>query len=175
MNKVRSRFREVDGQIIIGPERHGCRTSATMRADSVDPGVPPRDADLRSGSFLDVEPHPDVTVASTAVEGSDDSSFTVVGDLTIPGTTREVSLQAEFLGRDTTGWQGEPRIWFAARTTIRRSDFWAGERSVKGSKIVVGDTVTIELDVEASLDECAAAAREAAGEAATSVLAAGAA
>jgi polyisoprenoid-binding protein YceI len=153
MSKVRGRFREVDGRIVIGPSLRDCRTSASMRADSVDTGVPRRGDDLRSGKFLDAEHHPDLTFASSAVEEDADGALTIGGDLTIRGTTREVRFQAEFLGLDETGLQGEPRIGFAARTTIRLSDFGVGERAVEGSKLVVGDTVKIELDVEAALEE----------------------
>jgi len=59
----------------------------------------------------------------------------------------------EFLGLDETGLQGEPRIGFSGRTTVRRSDFAVGESSVEGSKVVGGDTVTIELDIQAFLDQ----------------------
>lgn len=79
----------------------------------------------------------------------------VLGDLTIRGTTRKVRLDAEFLGLDETGLQGEARIGFAARTTVNRSDFGVGERSAEGNKIVIGDIVTIELDVEAYMEEAA--------------------
>jgi polyisoprenoid-binding protein YceI len=78
---------------------------------------------------------------------------TLGGDLTIRGITRPVRLEAEFLGLDATGLQGEPRIGFAAPTTIRRSDFHVGERSAEGSKVVVGDTVAVEFDVEAYLEK----------------------
>lgn len=152
MSTVRGRFRELDGRIVIGPHIRDCRTSATMRADSVDTGVPMRDEDLRSVGFLDAEHHPDLTFESTALEEGVDGALTIVGDLTIRGSTREVRLAAEFLGFDETGLQGEPRIGFAARTTIRRSDFGVGEGVVEGSKVVVGDSVTIELDVEAALE-----------------------
>lgn len=153
MGKVRGWFGEVDGRIVIGPSLRDCRTSASMRADSVDTGVPQRNSDLRSDGFLDAEHHPELTFASSALEEGADGSVTVVGDLTIRGATREVRLQADFLGLDPTGLQGEPRIGFAARTTIRRSDFRVGERPVKGSKVVVGDTVMIKLDVEAVLED----------------------
>ena len=153
MSKVRGRVREIEGSLTIGASLLDCRASASMRADSVDTGVPQRDDDLRSSSFLDVEQHPDVTFESSAVEEGADGLLTIVGDLTVRGVTREVRLDAEFLGLDETGLQGEQRIGFAARTTFRRSDFGVGEGAVEGSKLVVGDTVTIELDVEAALDE----------------------
>jgi polyisoprenoid-binding protein YceI len=92
------------------------------------------------------------TIAARPLGGADGTG-TIVGDLTIRDITRQVRLEAEFLGLDATGLQGEPRIGFAARTTIRRSDFRVGERSAEGSKVVVGDTVAVELDVEAHLEE----------------------
>jgi polyisoprenoid-binding protein YceI len=153
MSKVRGRFREVDGRIVIGPSLGACRASASMRIDSIDTGVPQRDDDLRSGRFFDAEHHPDLSFVSSAVEEDADGAITVVGDLTVRGTTREVRLRAEFLGLDETGLQGEPRIGLAARTTIRRSDFGVGEHAVEGSKIVVGDTVSVELDIEAFLED----------------------
>jgi polyisoprenoid-binding protein YceI len=78
-----------------------------------------------------------------------DSRITLVGDLTIRDVTRSVTVDVEFLGLDETGLQGEPRIGFTGRTTVRRSDFNVGESSVEGNKVVVGDAVTVELDVEA--------------------------
>lgn len=152
MSRVRGTFREIDGAIVIGPSLRDCTTTATMRADSIDTGVAARDDDLRSGGFLDTEHHPDLTFTSSAVH-QNAGALTIVGDLTIRGTTREVRLEAELLGLDESGLQGEQRIGFSARTTIRRSDFAVGQRGVEGSKVVVGDTVTIELDLEAALEE----------------------
>lgn len=153
MSKVRGRFTDVDGRISIGPSLGECSVSASIAMASVDTGTPQRDEDLRSDRFFDVDEHPGLTFASTAVEDGADGTFTIVGDLTIRAITRQVRLEAEFLGLDGTGLQGEPRIGFAARTAIRRSEFRVGERSVEGNKVVVGDTVTIELDVEAHLEE----------------------
>jgi polyisoprenoid-binding protein YceI len=153
MSKVRGRFRDVDGRIVTGPSLADCRVAASLLATSVDTGVPQRDDDLRSVGFLDTEHHPDLSFTSRSVEEGADGALTVVGDLTIRGTTREVRLQAELLGVDETGLQGEPRIGFGARTTIRRSEFGVGERGAEGSKLVVGDAVTIEVEVEAVLDE----------------------
>jgi polyisoprenoid-binding protein YceI len=153
MSKVRGRFRDVEGRIGIRPDLADCSVSASIAVTSVDTGTPQRDDDLRSDRFFRAGEHPKMTFESTAVDAGTDGTGTVVGDLTIRGITRQVRLEAEFLGLDATGLQGEPRIGFAARTTIRRSDFHVGERSAEGSKVVVGDTVAVELDVEAHLEK----------------------
>ncbi len=77
----------------------------------------------------------------------------MVGDLTIRDVTREVSLDTEFLGLDETGLQGEPRIGFSGRIRVRRSDFGVGLAPEGGGKVVIGDAVDIEVDIQAALDD----------------------
>lgn len=153
MSRVRGRFAYVDGRVRVGPRPADCAVSVSIGMSSVDTGTAARDDDLRSESFFDVDAHPVTTFASTAVEIGSGDAFAVLGDLTVRGVTRAVRLDAEFLGFDPAGLQGEPRIGFSARTTVRRSDFGVGARSVEGSRIVVGDDVTVELDVEAYREE----------------------
>jgi polyisoprenoid-binding protein YceI len=152
MSRVRGRFGDLDGGIVIGGGLDSCSVAVAIAARTVDTGVPMRDDDLRSASFLDVANFESMTFESSEVHDRDDV-LVVVGDLTIRGVTRPVILQAEYLGRDDTGLQGEPRVGFSAQTTILRSDYGVGENSAKGSKVMVGDMVTIELDVEAFLED----------------------
>lgn len=156
MSRVRGSFTEVAGQIGVGTTMSDCSVSATVATASIHTGTSMRDDDLRSENFFDADHHPELTFSGRAVDRGDGSRFVVTGDLTIRGTTRQVRLDAEFLGLDEAGLQGEKRIGFAAHTTINRSDFGVGERPAAKSKIVVGDEVTIELDIEAYLDEAAA-------------------
>ena len=64
-----------------------------------------------------------------------------------------MTVDVEFLGLDETGLQGEPRMGFSGRTTVRRSDCEVGDSPVEGSKVVIGDAVTVELDLEAFLEQ----------------------
>jgi polyisoprenoid-binding protein YceI len=148
MSKVRGRFADVDGQIVIGPALTSSSVRASIATASVDTGTPMRDDDLRSERFFDSTKFPSMGFASSEIT-ADDDSITLVGDLTIRDVTRRVTIDVEFLGLDQTGLQGEPRMGFSGRTTVRRSDFKVGESSVEGSKVVVGDSVTVELDIEA--------------------------
>jgi polyisoprenoid-binding protein YceI len=155
MSKVRGRFTEVEGRIEIGASLETCKATVSVATASVDTGTAMRDDDLRSDGFFDAETYPRLTFTTVAVTG-DAGRLTVVGDLTIRGITQEVTLDAEFLGLDEAGLQGEPRIGFSARTRVRRTDFGVGEGPVEGSRLVVGDEVDIELDVEAALEADAA-------------------
>lgn len=152
MSKVRGRFTDIEGRIEVAGELESCTASASVTTASVDTGTAMRDDDLRSAGFFDADTYPRLTFTSTAVT-EQDGRLSVVGDLTIRGVTHEVTLDAEFLGLDESGLQGEPRIGFSGRTRVRRSDFGVGERGVEGGRLVVGDDVDIELDVEAALED----------------------
>jgi polyisoprenoid-binding protein YceI len=152
MSKVRGRFSDVDGKVVIGDDLAFCSVAASIPTETIDTGVGMRDDDLRSESFLDAARFETMEFASTEIR-ADASGLTMVGDLTIRDTTLPVIIPVEFLGRDDTGLAGEPRIGFSGWTTILRSDFGVGQASFEGSKVVVGDAVTIELDVEAFLEE----------------------
>ncbi|SFP42755.1 Polyisoprenoid-binding protein YceI [Amycolatopsis arida] len=152
MSKVRGRFTEFNGQIVTAEEPVGSSVTASIDLSSVDTSITMRDDHLRSADFFDVEKYPTMEFASTGLR-QDDESWVLTGDLTIYGTTRPVEIELDFLGIDPTGMQGETRIGFEGRTTIRRSDFGVSfGLAVDGSKIVVGDKVTIALDIEAVLD-----------------------
>jgi polyisoprenoid-binding protein YceI len=152
MSKVRGRFSDVEGHIVVGPAPSSCSVEASIATASVDTGTQLRDDDLRSPTFFDSARFPAMRFASTQVTAEgDEGSFTLVGELTIRDVTRPVTLECEFLGLDESGLQGEPRIGISGRTTVRRSDFKVGASSVEGSKVVVGDSVLVELDIEAYL------------------------
>jgi polyisoprenoid-binding protein YceI len=148
MSKVRGRFSDVDGQVVIGATLADCSVAASIPAETVHTGVAMRDDDLRSEGFLNAAHFQTLEFASTAVHDTG-AGLQVVGDLTIRDVIHEVVLDVEYLGHDESGLQGEPRIGFSGITTIRRSAYGVGQSPVEGSKVVVGDTVTIDLDIEA--------------------------
>jgi polyisoprenoid-binding protein YceI len=151
MSRVRGTFREVSGQIITGPDPSRSTVTAAISVSSVSTGNQMRDDHLRSADFFDAGPYPVMTFTSTAVH-PEDGSWVLSGDLTIRDATRPVELEVGFLGTDPAGLQGEMRIGFSARAMISRRDFGITfGLAADGTKIVVGDSVDITLDVEAFL------------------------
>ncbi|MFW6078989.1 MAG: YceI family protein [Gemmatimonadota bacterium] len=154
---VKGRFAEVAGVIEMS-EDDPSRSSVEVEIDaaSIDTRTEDRDAHLRSGDFLDVENHPEITFRSRAIEGSPKEpgdEFRVVGDLTIRGTTREVVLDAVFAGRGGDPWGGQ-RVGFSADTKLDRRDFgltW--NQALEAGGVLVGNEVTIHLEVQAVLEE----------------------
>lgn len=114
MSRVRGIFSEVSGQIITSPDLVGSATAAIIAVSSVSTGNEMRDNHLRSADFFEAERYPVMSFASTGLRPAD-GSWRLSGELTIRDVTRPVDLEAEFLGTDPTGLQGEARIGFFAR------------------------------------------------------------
>lgn len=150
---VRGRFADVEGTVRIDSD-DPARSSAEVRiaAASIDTRAEDRDAHLRSPDFLDVEQHPELTFRSTGVSGDVAKAgdhFRVTGDLTIRGTTREVTFEGSIGGTGTDPW-GATRMGASAEATIDRRDFgltW--NQALESGGILVGHDVKIELQVQA--------------------------
>jgi len=118
--------------------------------DSVDTRDERRDAHLRSGDFFDVERYPLMTYRSTAVR-PDRDGYVVEGELTLHGVTRPVALKLELNGVSADPWGGT-RAGFSATTEINRRDFGIDiSMPLEGGGVVVGDKVTVSLEIEAAL------------------------
>lgn len=153
MSRVRGRFTEFSGEIVVGETADTSSVAATVELSSVDTGNEMRDNHLRTKDFFDTEQTPKMTFASTGVRTVGDS-WVLTGDLTIRDVTKAVELELEFLGVDPTGLQGEQRIGFEARTSITRSEYGVSFGvAAEGAKIVMGDRVDIHLEIEAFLSE----------------------
>lgn len=150
---VRGRFKDVKGIIEVDEQNPNRSTiDVEIGAASIDTGVADRDAHLRSADFLDVESHPAITFRSKRVEGAmkrQGDRFTVRGDLTIRGITREVTLDAAFEGTGTDPWGGT-RAGVRATTTIDRRDWglqW--NQALETGGILVANEVRIEIEAQA--------------------------
>jgi len=124
--------------------------SVSIDAASIDTNVPLLDKMVKSESLLDVERYPEIRFVSTKFERTGESRGTLTGNLTIHGVTRKATFSVEgptAPGKDP--W-GNLRIGLSASTKINRKDFgltWNAALETGG--ILVGDEVTITLDVEA--------------------------
>jgi polyisoprenoid-binding protein YceI len=154
---VRGRFSEVSGWVEVDEENpENSRVEVEIDARSIDTRVSDRDTHLRSEDFLNVEKYPKITFRSTRVEGAHGEAgdeFRVVGELTIRGETREVTLDARYEGRGTDPWGGE-RAGFSAQTRIDRRDWgltW--NQALETGGILVSNDLDIELQVQATRDE----------------------
>jgi polyisoprenoid-binding protein YceI len=153
INKVRGKFNEFDGHIVYD-ESDITRSSmqGTIKVASIDTDNQERDDHLRSADFFDAANHPEITFVSKRVERRDTGQV-LIGDLTIRGTTKEVTMPFAITGK-IVGLRGKTIIGFEATLQINRKDFGvAYHRLMDNGGFVVGDTVDIELIGEAIEEE----------------------
>ncbi len=156
ITKVHGQFAGWSGTLQIDDEDL-TRSSVNVEVDlaTVDTKEAKRDAHLRSADFFDVENHPKMTFASKRIVAEGGEVKEVIGDLTIRGVTREVTLAVDEQGRAKDPWGGE-RAAFSAHARILRADFgltW--NMALEAGGLLVGDKIDIQLDLEAVLAQSA--------------------
>jgi polyisoprenoid-binding protein YceI len=125
------------------------KLAATIDAASIDTKEPQRDDHLRSADFFDAPNHATITFQSTSVQKLNGDHYKLIGNLTIRGTTKPVTLDVEHFGRQKDPWGGE-RAGFSAKTTIDRRDYGLTfNMPLDGGGLMVGEKVDITLDVQA--------------------------
>ena len=125
------------------------RIEATIDARTINTRNPDRDKDLRSDLFFDVAKYPRITFKSSSAAMQAPGKLKVTGDLTIHGITKVVTLDVEGPTPEIKDIWGSRRIGATATTTIDRREFGlVYSRVLEGGGAVVGDQVSITLDVE---------------------------
>jgi polyisoprenoid-binding protein YceI len=146
--KVRGEFTEYSGTVTVGDSPETSVVDATVSAASITTNNDMRDGHLKSADFLDLENHPNLTFKSTSIKPKGEN-YVMTGDLTIRGVTKSVDFDLEFLGTGPSAQPGVTMAGFEAKTEIDRRDFNVNfEATLENGGLVVGNKVTLELNVE---------------------------
>jgi polyisoprenoid-binding protein YceI len=147
---VKGQFSKVSGVLVRDEsDRSNDRVEATIEAATLHTRDEQRDAHLKSADFFHVERFPILHFKSTGINVVGEGELSVEGDLTIRGVTRKVQFAVEGPTPPTNDPWGNTRVAISAITRINRKDFgltWNAALETGG--ILVGDEVTITLDVE---------------------------
>src|SRR5438270_8076111 len=150
VSKTRGRFTRWNGQIAFDVENpEASSVQVNIEPASLDTADAQRDTHLRSADFFDVEKYPQATFKSTKVEDIGGDRLRIIGDLTLHGVTRSVTLEGLYEGSGKDPWGGE-RAGFSANVTIDRREFglqW--NKALETGGVLVGDKVELTLEVEA--------------------------
>lgn len=152
ISTVHGRFAIKDGTVDLDPQNvTESSVMATIDVGSVDTGVAQRDTHLRSPDFFDTSKFPTATFKSTKIIKSGDG-YDVIGDLSLHGVTKPVTLHMEPPSKDQIGMDKMPHRGFTATTTLHRKDFgltWNG--TLQSGDAMLGDDVRMEFDIEAAV------------------------
>jgi polyisoprenoid-binding protein YceI len=149
ISNVTGNFTKVTGNVVLNEKDiTQSQVSAGIDVGSVDTRVEARNKDLKSPNFFDVEKYPTIEFKSKRIV-SGGGKLQVIGDLTIHGTTREVTLDVDGPTPELSDPWGNSRRGISATTTINRRDFnLTYNNLLKTGEAVVGDNVKIQIDAE---------------------------
>ncbi len=152
VSNVRGEFTKLSGSAEGDPKDPAKATiTATIDAASIDTREAKRDAHLKGADFFDVEKFPTITFKSKKIEAAGAGKWKVTGDLTLHGVTKEVVLDVDEVTPPIQDPMGNTRAGAHATTKINRKDFgidWS--KTMDSGGLIVGEEVTITLDVEAT-------------------------
>ncbi len=149
ISKVRGRFTEFSGAVLIGDTPEDSSVEVEVVAGSVTTHFEQRDNHLKSGDFFELESHPTFSFRSTAVRVTGADSFEIDGDLTIKDVTNPVTLNGEYLGWGPD-MEGNPMFAASAKTTVNREDWdMTWNMAVETGGFLVSKKIDIEIEVEA--------------------------
>lgn len=148
VSQVQGQFMVFDGVVEMDPEAKLVNAiEATIKTWSINTHHHKRDAHLRSPDFLDVDRYPTMTYKLKSYRKSEEQA-TAVGDLTLHGVTKPVTLVGTLIGvvKDPTG---TIRAGFAAEGKINRREFNINFNALlDNGGMVVSDEVLIRINTE---------------------------
>ena len=145
--QVPGHFNTFDGTLVYDPAAPAKSSiEMTVQAASIDTGNENRDGHLKSGDFFEVEAHPTLSFKSVSVESAGDGELKVLGDFTLRGVTKRMTIPVNVLGL----MQGEQaRAGFSTEFTIDRKEFGVSwNRALDNGGTILGDEVKISIDLE---------------------------
>ena len=148
VSKTKGRFTDYKGFVEMDPEGLKIKAiEAMINTASVNTMHEKRDGHLKNEDFFNVEKHPTMTYKMKYSRKEGDNII-AIGDLTMLGVTREVTLTGKFNGlvKDPGG---NTRAGFTAEGKLNRKDFgmnWS--KLLDSGGMVVGDDITLKLEIE---------------------------
>jgi polyisoprenoid-binding protein YceI len=145
VGEVSGRFNDFSASIEMeGDNFTTLQLTATVQVASIDSNNKTRDGHLKAPIWLDEKNHPEIKFTSTSVEKSGEG-YTMKGDFTIKGTTKQVEFPVIFKGPfvDPTG---SNTLGIQADFTINRFDYGINlSKKLKDGSYFIGEDVKIKI------------------------------
>lgn len=152
ISNVKGHFSKVTGTVDYdGKDLKNLKIDAQIDVASVDTGDKGRDEHLKGADFFDAAKYPTITFKSTKVKSSSKGKFSVTGELTMHGVTKEVTLAVEGPAPEIKDQKGGIKTGASATAKINRKDFgltW--NKAMDGGGVMIGEEIPVTIEVEAA-------------------------
>jgi polyisoprenoid-binding protein YceI len=145
LSRVHGQLPMVSGTATIGPEGLPSAVNVTFDPAAINTQFDPRDKTLRE-QYLEVAKYPTITFVERSARGTP-AAFTMLGDLTIHGVTKPVSVAFSVDAVATV--RGKRNISYTGTTKIDRRDFGMTFGPLLDGALVVGNDITINIETTA--------------------------
>ena len=148
LGTTHGKFKKFEGKIEIDRE-HPENSSVNARIDvrSIDTAIVKRDNHLRSPEFFDVEKYPEITFKSRSVKQTGAQEGDIVGDLTMHGVTKQITLHVKLLGSPNEANQTR---WAVTTEPLKRKEFNLMFAQAAESVSGISQTVTVDIEIIAT-------------------------
>jgi polyisoprenoid-binding protein YceI len=147
LGTTQGKFTKFNGRIDLDRE-HPESSTVTAQIDvrSIDTRIKKRDDHLRSPEFFNVEKFPQITFKSRSVKRNGPETGDILGDLTMHGVTRPITLHVKLLTpvNDTSRTR-----WAVTTEPIARREFNLMFAPAAESISGISQSVAINIEIEA--------------------------
>ena len=151
ISTVRGIFERFTASIVTAEDPSKSTVEASIEVASINTNQKDRDKHLRTNDFFKADEFPNITFTSSSVVLTGDD-ITVVGDLTLRGVTKSVTLTGQFGGTVTDGY-GQTKAGFTASTKINRHDYGVSwNTALEAGGLTLGDEISINFELQFVLE-----------------------
>lgn len=143
---LRAKLPRVSGSLELSPEDPLHSTfQVEIESASITTGHPRQEEFMRSEPWLDAERYPSITFSGTEIEAYE-GGYTIAGELTLKGVTRQIEIPFDFHGVVSDPWG--LRAGFTSQFTVDRRDFGITWDRIFDWGLMAGHDLTFALDIE---------------------------
>jgi polyisoprenoid-binding protein YceI len=147
LGTTHGKFTKFDGKIEIDREHpENSSVAARIVVRSIDTGIVKRDNHLRSPEFFAAEKYPDIMFKSRSVKQTGPQAGDIIGDLTMHGVTKPITLHVKLL---TSPNESKQTRWSVTTDPLKRREFNLMFAQTAESMSGISQTVAINIEIEA--------------------------
>ena len=132
----------VSGRVSFDPDApQKSKIKVEIKTDSLNTGITQLNNEIKGASFLDVEKFPLITFKNTSAERINDRQYSLTGDLTFHGVTKQLTLRSNLVGQNENSTD-QSDTGSDIYLVIKRSEF-----GIKGDSPAVGDEIFLTIRI----------------------------